>query len=178
MEMEPALPIVALRTPEVAAARGIYTPYELSQASNIPWRTAQEYLNDVPIRVTRDTLARICQGLQCHIADLFYIYTGEFAPPPLELNVQPIHNVSFRLLVKERAVAQNFRSAGHLATVAGLCRGPTMELWRDRTSNFDRKRTLPRLYVALRCTSITDLIEMRVGTSSEGSQRQQALVAA
>ncbi|RRR74004.1 MAG: XRE family transcriptional regulator [Candidatus Viridilinea halotolerans] len=178
MEIEQALPTVALRTPDVAAARGIYTPHELSQACNIPWRTAQEYLNDVPIRVTRDTLARICQGLQCHITDLFYIYTGEYAPPPIKLGTQPIYNVSFRLRVKERAVAQNLRSAGHLATVAGLCRGPAIELWRDRTGKFDRKRTLPRLYVALRCTSITDLIEMRVDTSSESSRRQQSLVAA
>jgi DNA-binding Xre family transcriptional regulator len=158
--MEPAYPIIILRTREIASLRGIKNAHELSIITKLAWRTVSEYMDDTVLRLQGDTLERICQALSCSLADLIYVYEGTATPTTLHLG-QPTHSaVALESRIKARALAHGFKTAGALAAGAGIARDTASSLWKGNASRFDRKSTLPRIYKALQCTSITDLITL------------------
>jgi hypothetical protein len=161
--MNETYPSIMLRTREIATLRGFATTNEFRLAAKFTgWSTANEYMDDTVVRINRDSLARICQALSCTLADLIYVYEGTPTPPTLRLGAPVVGTRSLDIRIKTRAQEYGFQTAGALAASAGIARDTALYLWRGNWEYLDRKRSLPRLYKVLQCTSITDLITLRV----------------
>jgi DNA-binding Xre family transcriptional regulator len=168
-------PRIMLRTREIATIRGILTPNELGKESKMEWRTAREYLDDTVLRMHLGVLGRICGALSCTIDDIVYIYDGEPAPPRLHLGVRhpEMGQAEITTHVADRAKSLGIKTSRDLAELTGLQRGPVSLIWLGDWERVDRKSTLPRIYKALQCTRISDLITIRHHHHELGDRRSE-----
>jgi putative transcriptional regulator len=73
--------VVKWRVREVAERRGITTASELAERAGVNKNTAGALWNGRSLRVDRDTLAKLCQALDCTTGDLLEYNPNEIRMP-------------------------------------------------------------------------------------------------
>jgi DNA-binding Xre family transcriptional regulator len=62
--------MVELKVRELAEAKEIKNPLTLSQVSGLAYATCHKIWNDPPVMIGLETLDRLCEALDCELADL------------------------------------------------------------------------------------------------------------
>ena len=68
--------MVQLRVREIANERGVMTITALAEKAGLAYDTARDLWHGRMQRIDRDVLGRVCEALDCGVADLM-VYDGE-----------------------------------------------------------------------------------------------------
>jgi DNA-binding Xre family transcriptional regulator len=154
---------VTLRTREIAIARGVKNPEQLRVAAGITaWESAYSYMFGTKHRLHISLLSQIMGALTCSLDELVYIGPPDRIPPVALEAPRKWHKghvpATITVHVAERAKAVGFPTARAFATQLGMQVAPIGVIWSGEWGVLDCRNTLPRIWTALNCTKLSDLI--------------------